>query len=120
MPQADAAAARRRARPLRDVAQGAHVARPGHVHQRFESLGREAGTIRPGEVRREHRDVVAVLAQQRQADLDATQAVVEILAQGAFVDHEARVAVRRRSGPVPPRKLPAFPRELIARSSARR
>ena len=78
---------------------------PGHgvVHQHADGFLRQrlagqvvvpAGLL--DEVPGQQRDVLAPLAQRRQRDRDDVQAVVEVLAELAFLDHLAQVGVGGR------------------------
>src|SRR5437763_622465 len=55
-------------------------------------LAREEGV-------RQQEDVVAPLTQRRQRDLDAANAVIEVLAKTSFLDGLIELAIRRRHDP---------------------
>ena len=83
-------AARHEHRPLDDVIQLAHVPRPGVPAQRFERGGLEAQKVfavavrvDPQEVLAQFGDVLAPLAQGRQANLDRVEAEQKVLTEAA-------------------------------------
>ena len=91
-----------RHRALDGVLELAHVARPGVAQKLVGRPGREAVTLRPIAAPRppgaagEPQDVLAPLAQRRDAQLDDAQPVVEILPEAPRVHLRQQVAVGGR------------------------
>ena len=88
-------------RALENIFELAHVARPVKIHQQLQRLRRDAASVGLPDSRAnfsrkkvgERRNVFLVLAQRRNIDGDHVEAVVEILAERAFFERGAQVAV---------------------------
>ena len=87
-------------RALDHVGQLAHVAGPPVAHENRHRVRRNrvhalplGARVRPDEVRRERGNVMAPLAQRRNAELDDLQSVQQILPEAPLLDHLAEVAV---------------------------
>ena len=87
---------------LEDVLKFADVARPVKVGELLHGGGRDAADfagILLGKAREEKidegGDVFPVVAQRRDVDGDDVEAIVEVLAEGAFLEGGAEIAIRR-------------------------
>src|SRR5437764_270918 len=81
----------------------ADVAGPGVRQQRLHRALIECAQVlavvvamRAQEMRREHRDILATIAEWRQPDLDGIQTEQQILAKLAFGDLGIEIGIRRR------------------------
>ncbi len=116
-------------RALNHVLQLAHVARPAIAQERlarrlvkpadlFSGLARDAGQ----KVLRQIENVLRSIAQRRQVNLHAVQAVVEILAEGAVAETRLEILVGGRHHPHGARSsrcVPAEPPDLPSCSTRR-
>ena len=88
-------------RPLDEVGELAHVARPRIVAERLEGLARDHVDVPVHRTREtlhekadQRLDVLGALPQRRDADREDVQAVVEVVAEPVFVNHLNEVPIR--------------------------
>ena len=101
MPQLDFSARGHGGAVFDRVFEFAHIARPVVVHHGAQGVVMDAESCRMPlidlveKVCDQHGDIVAAIAQGRQAEIHDVQAVVQILAEGAMFHHCGQIAIGR-------------------------